>query len=64
MDDISEDIVIDILFPFSFFVVKTAKMQWSFCWTMGQMQIPNITLETTRKYLLINNYFSENLLKF
>lgn len=52
MGDLSEEILIDSLSFLSFFEVKTAKMQWSFCWTMEQMQIPNITLETTRNYLL------------
>lgn len=35
-------------------------MQLNSCWTMEQMQIPNITLETTRKCLLTTffiNYF-------
>lgn len=43
----------------SFFEVKTAKMQLNSCWTMEQMQIPNITLETTRKCLLTTFFIND-----
>lgn len=43
----------------SSFEVKTAKMQLNSCWTMEQMQIPNITLETTRKCLLTTFFIND-----